>query len=65
MCRERLPTPVAAQYAVGQSIGVRGTPAIVTESGDYINGYMPPHDLVEQLRELQQAKDSPPVKAKS
>ena len=59
------PNPVAREYALGQSIGVRGTPAIVTESGEYINGYMPPHDLVEQLRELQQLKDSPPAKAKS
>jgi thiol:disulfide interchange protein DsbC len=50
------PNPVAREYALGQSIGVRGTPAIVTESGDYINGYMPPHDLVEQIKELQSAK---------
>ena len=49
-------TPVAREYALGQSIGVRGTPAIVTESGDYINGYMPPHDLVEQIKELQSGK---------
>src|ERR1700726_781625 len=27
------PNPVAREYALGQSIGVRGTPAIVTESG--------------------------------
>jgi thiol:disulfide interchange protein DsbC len=50
------PNPVAREYALGQSIGVRGTPAIVTESGDYINGYMPPHDLVEQIKEFQSAK---------
>ena len=50
------PNPVAREYALGQSIGVRGTPAIVTESGDYINGYMPPRDLVEQIKELQSAK---------
>jgi thiol:disulfide interchange protein DsbC len=50
------PTPVAQQYALGQSIGVRGTPAIVTESGDYISGYMPPHDLVEEIKELRSVK---------
>jgi thiol:disulfide interchange protein DsbC len=50
------PTPVAREYALGQSIGVRGTPAIVTESGDYINGYMAPHDLVEEIKALQSAK---------
>jgi thiol:disulfide interchange protein DsbC len=48
--------PVAREYALGQSIGVRGTPAIVTENGDYIAGYMPPHELVEQIKELQLAK---------
>ena len=49
-------TPVAREYALGQSIGVRGTPAIVTERGDYIAGYMPPRELVQQLKDLQVAK---------
>jgi thiol:disulfide interchange protein DsbC len=49
-------TPVAREYALGQSIGVRGTPAIVTERGDYISGYMPPRELVQQLKDLQLAK---------
>jgi thiol:disulfide interchange protein DsbC len=49
-------TPVAREYALGESIGVRGTPAIVTENGDYIAGYMPPKELVAQLKELQTAK---------
>jgi thiol:disulfide interchange protein DsbC len=50
------PTPVAREYALGESIGVRGTPAIVTENGDYIAGYMPPKELVAQLKELETAK---------
>ena len=50
------PTPVAREYALGQSIGVQGTPAIVTEGGDYINGYMPPHDLVQAIKQLQAGK---------
>ena len=45
--------PVAREYALGESIGVRGTPAIVTENGDYIAGYMPPKELVAQLKELE------------
>lgn len=49
-------TPVAREYALGQSIGVRGTPAIVSERGDYIAGYMPPRELVQQLKDLQLAK---------
>jgi len=50
------PTPVAREYALGQSIGVQGTPAIVTEAGDYINGYMPPQELVKELKDLQAGK---------
>lgn len=50
------PTPVAREYALGQSIGVRGTPAIITEGGDYINGYMAPRDLVQEIKELQSTK---------
>ncbi len=50
------PTPVAREYALGQTIGVRGTPAIVTENGDYIAGYMPPHELVQQINDLRLAK---------
>ena len=47
------PTPVAREYALGQSIGVRGTPAILTEQGDYISGYLPPKELVQELKQLQ------------
>jgi thiol:disulfide interchange protein DsbC len=50
------PTPVAREYALGQSIGVRGTPAIVTESGDFLNGYMPPRELLQAIKETQVAK---------
>ena len=50
-------TPVAREYALGHTIGVRGTPAILTEGGDYISGYLPPHDLVEQIKALQSARD--------
>jgi thiol:disulfide interchange protein DsbC len=49
-------TPVAREFALGQSIGVRGTPAIVTENGDYIAGYSPPGELVQQIKDLQLAK---------
>ena len=52
------PTPVAQEYALGQSIGVRGTPAIVTENGSYINGYLAPNDLLEEIKKLQAGKQS-------
>ncbi len=50
------PTPVAREYALGQSLGVRGTPAIVTESGDFIEGYLPPRDLLQAIKQLQMAQ---------
>ena len=50
------PTPVKREYELGENIGVRGTPAIFTERGDYISGYMEPHELLDQLKELQVAK---------
>lgn len=48
--------PVAEQFEVGNKIGVTGTPAILTESGELIAGYMPAKDLVQRLDHIQQAK---------
>ena len=41
--------PVAAQYELGQQVGVRGTPAVYTESGEHIGGYLPPATLLKRL----------------
>lgn len=41
--------PVAEHYGLGQSMGVRGTPAIYTEDGRYLPGYMPPDDLLKAV----------------
>jgi len=49
-------TPVEREYNLGQAIGVRGTPAIVTDGGDYISGYMPPRELVQEIKNLQVAR---------
>lgn len=48
-------TPVAKQYELGEEMGVQGTPAIFTVSGDYIGGYLPPKEMVRQLEELKVA----------
>ena len=53
--RETLPdnvcpgNPVAQQFELGQQLGVRGTPAIVTPQGDMIPGYRSAEDLVALL----------------
>jgi protein-disulfide isomerase len=43
-------------YQLGQSIGVRGTPAIVTDGGDMLSGYMAPRELLQTLKDLQTAE---------
>lgn len=47
-------SPVQAQYDLGLSIGVSGTPAIYNQDGHHIGAYMPAKDLLEALE--QQAK---------
>jgi len=44
--------PVADQADLGRELGIRGTPGIITEGGDYIAGYMPAPRLVEHLKSL-------------
>jgi thiol:disulfide interchange protein DsbC len=44
-------SPVAAEYELGQRIGVRGTPAVFSESGELIGGYLAPATLVKVLDE--------------
>ena len=46
-------TPVARTYALGQELGMRGTPGIFTEHGDYVAGYMPPAQMLEKLKQLE------------
>jgi thiol:disulfide interchange protein DsbC len=45
-------TPVSSQFKLGEDVGVNGTPAIFTEAGDYIGGYLPPQKLAAYLDEL-------------
>ena len=46
--------PVATQYALGEALGVRGTPAIYATDGRALPGYMPPDALLNALEEKQQ-----------
>lgn len=45
-------TPVAEHFDLGHDVGVRGTPAVFTESGEQIGGYLAPDRLAEALAEL-------------
>jgi thiol:disulfide interchange protein DsbC len=44
---------VQAQYSMGDDLGVEGTPAIFTQAGDYIGGFMTPEQLVQTVQESQ------------
>ena len=41
--------PVAAQYELGQELGVTGTPALVMEDGSLIPGYRPADELLKMM----------------
>ena len=41
--------PVAKQFEIGQQVGVNGTPAIVTSTGQLLPGYMPAKNLAEAI----------------
>jgi thiol:disulfide interchange protein DsbC len=43
------------QWAFGEDLGVEGTPAIFTQTGDYIGGFMTPDQLVQTIQQTQQA----------
>ncbi len=41
--------PVADQYKLGQLVGVTGTPAIITQNGELLPGYLPAKELALAL----------------
>ena len=41
--------PVKKHFNLGNSLGVRGTPSIITSEGRMIPGYLSPQELLEQL----------------
>ena len=43
--------PVKRQYELGQSLGIRGTPAIYLEGGQELPGYVPPDTLLQALQQ--------------
>jgi thiol:disulfide interchange protein DsbC len=42
-------TPVEAHYQLGRDVGVRGTPAVFSETGMLLGGYLPPATLAKVL----------------
>jgi thiol:disulfide interchange protein DsbC len=46
---------IKAQYLMGEDLGVEGTPAVFTQTGDYIGGFLTPEQLVLAVQETQKA----------
>lgn len=44
-------TPVDQHYRLGASFGIRGTPAIVTDNGVLVPGYLPADELKQRLED--------------
>jgi thiol:disulfide interchange protein DsbC len=44
---------IKAQYELGGDLGVEGTPAVFTQNGDYIGGYLTPEELVQAVQDSQ------------
>ena len=44
---------VHSHYALGQDVGLRGTPAILLEDGTLVSGYLPPAELAAALASLE------------
>jgi thiol:disulfide interchange protein DsbC len=47
------PTPIARQFDLGHKLNMRGTPGIFTSNGDYVTGYLPAAQLVQQLKSFE------------
>lgn len=45
-------SPVAMQYALGQKLGVSGTPAVFAADGSQLGGYLPPAQMKAALDKL-------------
>jgi thiol:disulfide interchange protein DsbC len=43
--------PVAAQFELGHTLGISGTPAVYTEHGDELGGYIPAGELIKMVKE--------------
>jgi thiol:disulfide interchange protein DsbC len=47
--------PIAEDYALGQRLGITGTPALITSDGNLLPGYMPADQLLMRLDGMQQS----------
>jgi thiol:disulfide interchange protein DsbC len=44
--------PIEEEYALGNRIGISGTPAVIATDGTQLGGYLPPEQLLQRLDQL-------------
>ncbi len=44
--------PIAEEFELGHKVGVAGTPAVITEDGTQIGGYLAPDQMISRLEQL-------------
>lgn len=42
-------TPIAGHAGLARKLGLRGTPLLLTDAGELVDGYVPPEDLIGML----------------
>ncbi len=50
--RKECANPIEADYAVGNRIGVSGTPMVIAADGTQLGGYLPPEQMLLRLQQL-------------
>lgn len=51
---------IKAQYELGDDLGVEGTPAIFTSTGEYVGGYLSPEQLVQTIQQSEKTAAATP-----
>jgi thiol:disulfide interchange protein DsbC len=44
--------PVAKEYALGEKFNLQGTPTLILGNGEMVGGYLPPADLMQELKDV-------------
>ena len=44
--------PIEEEFALGQKIGINGTPAVIAPDGTQLGGYVPPEQLLQRLDQI-------------
>jgi thiol:disulfide interchange protein DsbC len=52
MDKKECANPIEEEYALGNKIGVTGTPAVIAADGTQLGGYLPPEQMLQRLDQI-------------